>query len=83
MLAHIQQGVKLAAADKQSLLLFSGGQTRASAGPRSEGSAYWEAAEASGWFGHAEARERAHVEEQVSSTERHCAHPESCGLTEY
>jgi hypothetical protein len=67
MLAHIERGVKIAAADNKSLLIFSGGQTRAAAGPRSEGSAYWEAAEASDWFGHRATRDRAHTEEQASA----------------
>jgi len=65
MLAHIQRGVELAAADNHSLLLFSGGQTRAAAGPRSEGGGYWEAAAASGWFGFPETKERVHTEEQA------------------
>jgi len=65
MLAHIERGVKLAAADNASLLLFSGGQTRLAAGPRSEASSYWEAADASGWFGFPHVRARAHLEEQA------------------
>ena len=65
MLAHIERGVRLAAADNASLLLFSGGQTRLAAGPRSEASSYWEAADASGWFGFPHVRSRAHLEEQV------------------
>ena len=48
---HIRQGVESAAKDPSSLLLFSGGQTRRSAGPRSEAVSYWMAAEASEWFG--------------------------------
>lgn len=52
-LKHIEKGVELAANDSSALLLFSGGQTREAAGPRSEGLTYWMAAEASGWYGHA------------------------------
>lgn len=39
-LEHIRLGVKAAAEDPTALLLFSGGQTRAEAGPRSEGLSY-------------------------------------------
>jgi hypothetical protein len=38
MLGHLRVGLRLLAEDPQSLLLFSGGQTRATAGHRSEGS---------------------------------------------
>ena len=51
MLQHIQRGVAIAASDNASLLVFSGGETRAAAGPRSEASSYWEAADALGWYG--------------------------------
>lgn len=50
---HIERGVELAANDSSSLLLFSGGQTRQNAGPRSEGATYWMVANANGWYGHA------------------------------
>ena len=36
-LDHIKEGVRLAAADPASLLIFSGGATRDDAGPRTEG----------------------------------------------
>lgn len=65
MMAHIQQGVALAAADNSSLLLFSGGETRAAAGPRSEALSYWEAAEAMRWFGASQVRGRAQLEAQA------------------
>ena len=54
MLAHIRRGIEIAAADNASLLVFSGGETRAAAGPRSEAASYWEAAEALGWYGMAQ-----------------------------
>lgn len=38
---HIRAGIQLAGWDKQSLLVFSGGQTREEAGPRSEALSYW------------------------------------------
>lgn len=50
-LSHIQEGVKAAAKDDDSLLLFSGGETRKDAGPRSEAQSYWAVAESKGWFG--------------------------------
>ena len=62
MLAHIRRGVELAAADNASLLVFSGGETRPTAGPRSEALSYWEAADALGWFGAAGVRERSVLE---------------------
>ena len=65
MLEHIQRGVTLAAADNDSLLLFSGGETRAAAGPVSEALSYWEVAEANGWFGWPAVRERAQLESQA------------------
>lgn len=59
---HIQLGVKEAAADPESLLLFSGGKTRRDAGPRAEGEGYWLVAEAAQWYGTAGVRERAFTE---------------------
>lgn len=50
-LAHIQEGIKIAAKDNAALLLFSGGETRKDAGPRSEAQSYWAVAESKGWFG--------------------------------
>eukprot|EP01065_Artemidia_motanka_P017976 TRINITY_DN21369_c0_g1_i2.p1 TRINITY_DN21369_c0_g1~~TRINITY_DN21369_c0_g1_i2.p1 ORF type:complete len:302 (+),score=60.94 TRINITY_DN21369_c0_g1_i2:34-939(+) len=60
---HIQKGVEIAAADPDSILVFSGGQTRSAAGPRSEALSYWLAAEAKGWFGYPEVRGRVVLEE--------------------
>lgn len=50
MVAHIQAGVAAAADDPAALLVFSGGQTRAAAGPRSEADTYWRVADAMGWW---------------------------------
>lgn len=50
-LAHIQEGVGIVAKDEEALLLFSGGETRKDAGPRSEAQSYWAVAESKGWFG--------------------------------
>ena len=48
---HIQEGIEIAARDDSALLLFSGGETRKDAGPRSEAQSYWAVADAKGWFG--------------------------------
>lgn len=48
---HIQEGVEIAARDDSALLLFSGGETRKDAGPRSEAQSYWAVADFKGWFG--------------------------------
>jgi hypothetical protein len=60
---HIRAGVELAAADPASLLVFSGGQTRREAGPRSEAQSYFWIAGHYGWFGHPEVAARAITEE--------------------
>ncbi|CAG8658891.1 2180_t:CDS:2, partial [Acaulospora colombiana] len=44
-LDHIRKGVELVLDNKDALLVFSGGQTRLSAGPRSEAQSYWEVAQ--------------------------------------
>ncbi|MEW5298860.1 MAG: hypothetical protein WDW36_001937 [Sanguina aurantia] len=64
-LDHIRIGVELASSDPLALLLFSGGQTRLAAGPRSEGLSYWVVAEAAGWFNRTEVRGRAFTEEHA------------------
>ena len=48
---HAKRGVYLAARTEESLLVFSGGQTRENAGRRSEAESYREIAEAAGWWG--------------------------------
>lgn len=49
---HIAAGVEVAAKDPRSILIFSGGQTRADAGPRSEAQSYYFVAEHFDWWGH-------------------------------
>lgn len=61
--SHIKKGIHLAALDRNSLLLFSGGETREAAGPRSEAQSYWEVADALKWDGKREVRRRALTEE--------------------
>uniref|UniRef100_A0A0D9W585 DUF218 domain-containing protein n=1 Tax=Leersia perrieri TaxID=77586 RepID=A0A0D9W585_9ORYZ len=65
-LAHIKEGVDAAARDEKALLLFSGGETRRDAGPRSEAQSYWTIADSKGWFGNDESvRTRALTEEHA------------------
>jgi hypothetical protein len=49
-LEHIRRGAELAARDAGALLVFSGGQTRREAGPRSEAESYLKLAEHFGWL---------------------------------
>jgi len=60
---HIRRGVDLAAADARSLLVFSGGQSRAEAGPKSEGGSYREVAEHFSWWRRTGVEARATTEE--------------------
>src|SRR5262245_13363786 len=62
-MAHIQRGVELANADRKALLVFSGGQTREEAGPRSEAQSYWLIADYLQWFSQTAVRCRAVTEE--------------------
>ncbi|XP_052191330.1 uncharacterized protein C57A10.07-like [Diospyros lotus] len=63
---HIEEGVEIAAKDNEALLLFSGGETRKDAGPRSEAQSYWAVADSEGWFGKEESvRWRALTEEHA------------------
>jgi hypothetical protein len=62
-IGHIEAGVKTAAADPNSLLIFAGGYSRPDAGPRSEAQSYFWIADHYGWFGSPEVRDRAITEE--------------------
>uniref|UniRef100_A0A6T6M5C9 DUF218 domain-containing protein n=1 Tax=Rhodosorus marinus TaxID=101924 RepID=A0A6T6M5C9_9RHOD len=62
---HIKTGVEAAAADSMSLLIFSGGETRKGAGPRSEAQTYWLVADALDWFGYPQVSSRAFTEEHA------------------
>lgn len=46
IVGHIRAGIEQAAKDPNSLLVFSGGETRASTGPETEGSSYYRVADA-------------------------------------
>lgn len=60
---HVRAGVEAAAADTESLLIFSGGPTRVDAGPRSEALSYHEVATHFSWWGHDEVARRAILED--------------------
>ncbi len=60
---HVQRGVELAAADPEALLIFSGGQSRVEAGPRSEAQSYFAIAELREWWSAPEVARRAITEE--------------------
>ena len=60
---HIRESVRLADEDRSALLVFSGGQTRAEAGPRSEGLSYWLIAQHFSWWQRTAAELRATTEE--------------------
>jgi len=62
-LDHVKHGVAVAAREADSLLIFTGGQTDAAAGPRSEGQGYWLAADHCDWFGCREVGRTATTEE--------------------
>jgi hypothetical protein len=47
---HIRRGVEITADDQKALLVFSGGQTRFEAGPRSEAQSYWLIANHQKWW---------------------------------
>jgi hypothetical protein len=47
---HIEAGVQRAFEDPSTLLIFSGGQTRVDAGPKSEAQGYWMLAEHARWW---------------------------------
>src|SRR5262245_8682642 len=60
---HIRAGAQLAAKDPRALLVFSGGQTRREAGPRSEAQSYWSLADHFRWWSLPGVAERATTEE--------------------
>jgi hypothetical protein len=60
---HIYHGVELADKDRTSLLVFSGGQTRFEAGPRSEAQSYWMVADHFNWWWKTNVKLRATTEE--------------------
>lgn len=63
LIEHIHTGVDIAGGDPAALIVFSGGQTRRAAGPRSEALGYWLVAEHFGWWGVAGVEPRTTTEE--------------------
>lgn len=59
---HAEAGVRRAA-ERNALLLFSGGATRAEAGGRTEALSYRDCACGAGWWGHADVEARAFTED--------------------
>ncbi|KAJ7549129.1 hypothetical protein O6H91_07G041400 [Diphasiastrum complanatum] len=62
---HIRAGTEAAAHDDDALLIFSGGETRKEAGPRSEAQSYWSVADSKDWFGMKDVKWRALTEEHA------------------
>jgi hypothetical protein len=60
---HIETGVQTAVKDEKALLVFSGGQTRRQAGPKSEAESYFAIAKHKVWWGTPEVENRATLEE--------------------
>lgn len=60
---HIRCGVEIAAQDPEALLIFSGGQTRAEAGPRSEAASYIQVAGHYQWWAQTDVAPRTAAEE--------------------
>lgn len=57
ILSHIKEGIRLASTDSKSLLIFSGGETRSSTGPSTEGGSYFHVSDAMDlWEGNVRAR---------------------------
>lgn len=81
---HICRGVRIADQDPRSLLVFSGGQTRYEAGPRSEAQSYWTIADHFNWWGRTSVRSRATTEEFARDSYENllfgiCRFREACG----
>jgi hypothetical protein len=62
---HIKMGLKAAALDPKSMLMFSGGQTRLAAGPKSEADTYVLISQGLNWMGHKEVASRIATEESA------------------
>lgn len=69
ILAHIQAGLDEAFYDPSSLLIFSGGATRATAGPETEGTSYFRVTDAQNlWPNNSNVRARTTVEEYATDS---------------
>jgi hypothetical protein len=67
-----QAGVAAAAANPAALLLFSGGATRAAAGPLSEAVSYWSVANALAWFDAPSVRDRCALHHAMQHVLSYC-----------
>jgi len=67
LVEHMRTGVLIASKNEHSILLFSGGTTRAPAGSLSEATSYYLVSRASGWFGaeNVDVAKRAFTEERA------------------
>jgi hypothetical protein len=63
LMAHIEKAVELLGETPKGLLVFSGGQTKFSAGPLSESQSYWKLAESQGLLNDITVRSRVTTEE--------------------
>eukprot|EP00892_Ulva_mutabilis_P005530 jgi/Ulvmu1/3349/UM156_0006.1 len=62
---HIRIGVREAAEDTNSVLVFSGGFTREDAGAVSEAGSYWHVADSLNWFGNTSVKSRVVLEDKA------------------
>jgi hypothetical protein len=62
-LEHLRVAIEIVEKDPTAMLMLSGGQTRPSAGPRSESASYLEAIELMDWFGHPSVADRVFTED--------------------
>ena len=81
---HILNGVNLAVEDSKSLLVFSGGQTRFEAGPKSEATSYWMIADHFNWWYRTSVKLRTTTEEFARDSFENllfgiCRFYEACG----
>jgi hypothetical protein len=81
---HILNGVNLAVEDSKSLLVFSGGQTRFEAGPKSEALSYWMIADHFNWWYRTSVKLRTTTEEFARDSFENllfgiCRFYEACG----
>ena len=72
LIQHIRRGVELAAADPGAGLIFSGGCTRAAAGPRSEAEGYRLVAEQLRWWQQPEVSARTWTEDHARDSLENC-----------
>jgi DUF218 domain-containing protein len=72
LIQHVRRGVELAAADPGAGLVFSGGCTRAAAGPRSEAESYCQVAKRLRWWQRPEVSARTWTEDHARDSLENC-----------